>query len=136
MRRIIGISTAILLAACTTTQQANTALSTKFAGKSADSFFMQYGPPASSYTMNDGRRMYVWAETQRNFQLPGSSTSTVNVIGNTAIVNTTTTPGANIAMQCQVRLVVSKSGTIEQIQAQSDSMGVWQTSRCNEVFGG
>ncbi|MDX8532795.1 hypothetical protein RFM41_13190 [Mesorhizobium sp. VK25A] len=135
MRRIIGISTTILLSACTTTQQANTALSTKFAGKSADSFFMQYGPPASSYTMNDGRRMYVWAETQRNFQLPGSSTSTVNVIGNTAYVNTTTTPGANIAMQCQVRLVVSQAGTIEQIQAQSDSMGVWQTSRCNEVFG-
>lgn len=79
--------------------------------------------------------MYVWAETQRNFQLPGSSTSTVNVIGNTAYVNTTTTPGANIAMQCQVRLVVSQAGTIEQIQAQSDSMGVWQTSRCNEVFG-
>ncbi|MBZ9859716.1 hypothetical protein [Mesorhizobium sp. CA12] len=136
MRKIIAISTAILLAACTTTQQANTALSTKFAGRSADSFFLQYGPPASSYTMNDGRRMYVWAETQRNFQLPGSSTSTVNVIGNTAYVNTTTTPGANIAMQCQVRLVVSKSGIIEQIQAQSDSMGVWQTSRCNEVFGG
>lgn len=85
--------------------------------------------------MNDGRRMYIWAETQRNFQLPGTSTSTVNMIGNTAFVNTTTTPGANIAMQCQVRLVVSKSGIIEQIGAQSDSMGVSQTSRCNEVFG-
>lgn len=97
---------------------------------------MQYGPPASSYTMNDGKRMYVWAETQRNYQLPGSSTSTVNMIGNMAVVNTTTTPGASIAMQCQVRLVVSKSGIIEQILAQSDSMGMWQTSRCNEVFGG
>lgn len=97
---------------------------------------MQYGPPASSYTMNDGRRMYVWAEEQRNIQMPDRSTSTVNVIGNVAYVNTTTTPGANIAMQCQVRLVVSKSGIIEQIGAQSDTMGAWQTSRCNEVFGG
>ena len=74
--------------------------------------------------MNDGRQIYVWAEQQPNFTIPGNWTSTVNVVGNSAYVNTTTTPDTNIAMQCQVRLVVSKSGTIEQILAQSDSMGV------------
>lgn len=133
MKRILAVSlAALLLSACTTTEQANTALATRFAGQTADSFFLRYGPPTSSYRMNDGRMMYLWVERQRNFSTP--STSTVNVIGNTAFVNTT--PGSNIEVQCQVRLVVNQAGVIDQIIAHSDSIGVWQMSRCNEVFGG
>ncbi|MBU0584023.1 MAG: hypothetical protein KKB66_16015 [Alphaproteobacteria bacterium] len=133
MQRILTVAfVALMLSACTTTEQANTALASRFKGQTADSFFLRFGPPVTSYDMDDGRRMFVWAEKQKNFSTP--STSTVNVIGNTAFVNTT--PGSNVEVQCQVRLVVNKSGVIEEILAQSDSIGVWQMSRCNEVFGG
>jgi len=122
----------VLLAssACTTTQQANEALETKFIGQSTDNFFLQYGPPSSSYQMNDGRMMYQWSERPRHYAMP--STSTVNVYGNTAFVNTT--PGGTMTVQCEVR-IVSRNGKIEQILASSDSWGMWETSRCHEVFG-
>ncbi len=129
--RFCIVAVAVALSACTTTEQANDAMASRFTGQSADSFFLKYGPPLSFYQMDSGQRMYVWAERQRNIATAG--TSTVTMVGKTAIVNTT--PGSNIAVQCQVRLVVGQDGKIQQITAQSDSIGLWQMSRCNEIFG-
>jgi len=120
----------VLLAGCTTTDQANTALTSKFAGRKTDTFFLQYGPPSSRHELDDGRTMYVWAERARTYSTPSSST--VNMIGNVAYVNTT--PGATFEVQCQVRIVSGANGTIDQIVVQNDSIGDWQMSRCNEVF--
>jgi len=130
---VIAIS-AVALVGCTTTEMANKKMATQFNGQSADSFFLRFGPPASSYKLNDGRTMYVWAEKNRSYNVGGSSSSTVNVVGNTAFVNTTSTPSSTIDVQCQVRILASTTGKIEQIMAQSDSIGMWEMSRCNEVF--
>lgn len=130
---LLGIAP-LLLAGCTTTEMANKSMAEQFQGQPTDSFFLKFGPPASSYKLNDGRTMYTWAEKNKSYYMPGTSTSTVNMIGNTAYVNTTTSPSSTIDVQCQVRIIASKTGKIEQVLAQSDSMGMWEMSRCNEVF--
>ena len=119
---------------CTTTEQANAAMESKFVGQTTDSFFVDHGPPAASHNLDDGRVIYLWAENPHSVYLPGSTTATVNVVGNTAWVNGWTSSPSSINVQCQVR-IISRDGKIEKIVAQSDSVGWWQLSRCNEIFG-
>lgn len=136
MKKAILISAiAASLASCTTTEQANEAMASRFSGTSVDNFFLQYGPPVASHELYDGRRMFLWAENPESVHFPGTTTSQVNVVGNTAWVSGWTSPGSTVTVQCQVRIVVDQQGQIEQILSHSDSVGWWQMSRCNEVFG-
>jgi hypothetical protein len=110
-------------------------MASRFDGMPVDNFFLQYGPPSSSYTLQDGRRMYIWAEHPQTLELHGLSTATVNVVGNTAFVSGFNDPHSTITMQCQVRILTRPNGTIQQILSQYDTVGWWQLSRCNEIFG-
>lgn len=110
-------------------------MANRYVGSPVDSFFLRYGPPASSYTMQDGRKMYVWAENAKHLTFTGVSTAQVNVIGNTAYVTGMNTPSSTVDIQCQVRIVADQQGRIQQILSHADSVGYWQTSRCNEIFG-
>jgi len=129
--RKIRLVPLLLLAACTTTQQANDSLFAKFGGRTADSFFTRYGPPISSHRLDDGGRVYLWSERPIHFSTPGHTS--VSVSGSSTIVRSS--PGSDIEVLCQVRIVTSPRGTIMEIGAQSDSIGVWELSRCNELFG-
>jgi hypothetical protein len=135
MRHIWLFGLGLILAGCTTTQQANTSMQATFVGKPADDFFLQYGPPIATHQLDDGRHMYLWTEGRHDFYLPGTTTGTVTLAGNTAWWNGWTTPPTDVNVECVLR-IVTKAGIIQQIMAQSDSIGMWQTSRCNELFGG
>jgi hypothetical protein len=135
MRYAVLACLAINLAACTTTEQANEALSSKYIGKPVDQFFIENGPPASQYNTQDGRIIFVWAESPQSITIPGSSHTTVTGYGNMATAYTTYSPATNFDIQCQVRIVTNRSGKIEQILSHKDSSGVWEMSRCNEIFG-
>lgn len=132
MKSVIGgmALCAIFLVGCTTTNQANQALSARFQGKDADSFFVTYGPPSSTYKLNSGGTLYTWQENARIYNMPGTVNTTF--IGNQA--QSTITPGARIQVQCTIKLQVASSGKIEKIDVLNDSIGRWQMSRCNEVF--
>lgn len=120
----------VALAGCTTTEQANKALEGRFQGKTTDSFFLAYGPPASSYRLNSGGMLYTWQERAKVYNMPGRVNSTV--IGNQ--VYSTVTPGSSVNVQCSLKIQASAGGTIEKIDVLSDTIGAWQLSRCNEVF--
>jgi hypothetical protein len=123
-----------ILAACTTTEDANQGLSMRYQGSSADNFFLAHGPPVSQYRLNSGKRLYIWSENPSVYRTPGTSNTTVNVIGNTAFATTRTTPGSTIVVQCQVKIQTSSKGIIEKIQAHGDTIGKWELSRCAEIF--
>ncbi len=135
MKRLILVCFAAAVTACTTTEQANEALSSKYIGKPVDQFFIENGPPSSQYNTQDGRTIFVWAEAPQSITMPGSSYTTVTGYGNTATAYTNYSPATTIDIQCQVRIVSNKAGKIEQILSQKDSSGVWEMSRCNEIFG-
>jgi hypothetical protein len=129
-KTLAAILVGAALSGCTTTEQANEVLATKFVGQSTDSFFLQYGPPSGSHQLNDGRVIYQWEERPRHYTRP--STSTAKVYGSTTYI--TTTPGATFDVQCQVR-IIAKDGKVQEILSSRDTWGEWQTSRCHEIFG-
>jgi hypothetical protein len=59
-KRLIAIALLSAVAGCTTTEQANQALKSRFIGQSSDSFFSQYGAPLSSFPLNNGGTVYRW----------------------------------------------------------------------------
>lgn len=58
------------LAGCATTEEASTAARSRWVGQSADSFFSQFGPPASQYTMANGDTLYTWRGGETVRQTP------------------------------------------------------------------
>jgi hypothetical protein len=125
---------AMLLVACSTTEQANETMVAKFKGTKADSFFIKYGPPAQGYRTSDGQTIYIWAEQQKNYYMPPSAYTTINYIGTTAYATTNFIGGGTMEVQCQVKILANKRGIIEEIEAHRDTWGDWETSRCHELF--
>ena len=130
---IIYLTVLFLLTSCTT-KEANEALILKFVGTPTDQFFIQYGPPSQTYVLDSGGKIYLWSEIPTNYTVGGTSSSTVNVVGGTAYVNTTSTPASTYSVQCTVKIIGNTEGIITQIIAHHDTVGNWQLSRCNEVF--
>lgn len=122
----------VALAGCTTTQQANKVLETRFKGSPADSFFLAYGPPSSSYKLHSGGgTLYTWSERPKNYTMPMRANTTM--YGNQAY--TTFSGGGSYSVQCSLKIAVDAGGMIQTIDVLSDTMGDWELSRCHEVFG-
>lgn len=124
----------VLLSSCTTTSQAISGLNSNLRGKNVDSFFLKFGPPSQSYKLSNGSVIYTWAERARSYTIPGSSSGTANAVGSSVYIHQTHQPASTVTVQCVLR-IITKNNIIEEVQAHSDSVGNWQTSRCNEVFG-
>ena len=135
-RSIILAVVAIFLASCSTTQQAAVALQNGWVGKNADDFFKRYGPPASNFALADGGIIYEWVGGRAAVYVPGTASTTTTTIGNTAFSNTQFSGGGNIYLGCKVRITTTRDRTITAIAPSGDSLGMWQTSRCAELFAG
>src|SRR5690606_10576267 len=92
IRTALLLACVLALASCTTTEQANEALAARFVGAPVDEFFIQHGPPSASHTLDDGRRMYLWAEKAETVTFGGVSNAQVTMVGNTAWVTGWSTP--------------------------------------------
>ena len=85
--------------------------------------------------MGDGGRIYSWVGGQKNVGLPGTAQTTTNIVGNTAFSTTTYQDGGELKLGCAVQIVADKGGVITTIKPTADSIGMWQLSRCAEIFG-
>jgi hypothetical protein len=135
LRRIFLLFAVCAASGCTTTEQAAQALHSKWEGQPVDSFFVQNGPPVSSYAMVDGGKIFTWIGGRTDIPLPGSASTATNVIGNTAISTTTFQEGSDLKLGCRVQIVTNLGGVITTIKPVGDTIGMWQTSRCAEIFG-
>ena len=69
--RITLVTGALLaLAGCTTTQEANTAIQSRWIGQPADAFFTRYGPPVSDFPLRDGGTLYTWRGGEKTNYIP------------------------------------------------------------------
>lgn len=76
--RGIGLTIALLapaLAACTTTEEANKAIKSRFIGQPSDVFFSQYGAPISEFSLNSGGKIYRWRGGDTTRTLPAEYTT-------------------------------------------------------------
>lgn len=106
MRRVTITVFFGLLVGCTTTEGASNYLNQKYVGRNADEFFIEYGMPADTFELKDGRRLYSW------------KSKSVHVKG----------------LACNLELRTDTSGLIQNIDIKRDTNGVWQTSQCSEYF--
>jgi hypothetical protein len=88
MRLLIFALAGIVVASCSTTQQAGVALQSAWIGRNADDFFKAYGPPASEFVLGDGGKIYEWIGGRTSIGIPASASTTTTFVGNTAISNT------------------------------------------------
>ena len=80
-------------------------------GAHVDQVIRQWGIPQRQAKLSDGSTLYEWDHSQ-HFTSPGSTTGTVNVIGNTAYIDTQTTPATTISGECTRSLVANSEGII------------------------
>jgi hypothetical protein len=78
-------------------------------GKRADDFFVKQGAAQRDQRLSDGRQVYVW-ETSSNASMGGPK------------------------VWCSADIVASASGIITEIRPREDSIGLWNASRCSEIF--
>lgn len=98
-----------VVAGCGSIEQAARGMQTSWLGKPADDFFVAHGPPIKTHTAQDGRRIYLWETTAF-------------------------ATGGRLDVKCSAELVADPAGSIIQIRPREDSIGLWNTSRCTEIF--
>ena len=105
---IAGLA-ALTLAACGTAQQAEQSMKTSWVGQRADDFFVKHGAALRDQKLSDGRHVYVWQTTSLG-------------------------PISHARVGCSADIVADTAGFIVEIRPREDSIGLWNPSRCSEIF--
>jgi hypothetical protein len=127
--------TAILgLAACATTKDAGRALQSSWSGRNADDFFKTYGPPQTEFTLGDGGKIFEWTGGNASVALPATANTTATRIGSTTTYQTTVSGGGDLQLACKVQITTNAKREIVEIKPTGDSIGMWNISRCGEIF--
>ena len=129
------LASALLLAACTTTQGVADRLGERYTGRHIDQFFISYGPPVGEYALSNGDKFYTWRSGMNSVTLPGSSnfSGSVNKYGQIQ-GNSSYTPPTTIPIICEIRFLAAADGTVKRIDITRDTWGWWQISRCAELL--
>ncbi|MGO4571515.1 hypothetical protein [Microvirga sp. 2TAF3] len=98
MFKTIGavLAVALAVAGCKTTEEAASAVRAKWIGQPIDNFFVENGPPISSYTLDSGGMIYTWRGGETSFVRPAQYQTNSN-FGSRPLSSTskTTTVTAN-----------------------------------------
>lgn len=164
MRRARYLFAALLLplaflAGCTTTEDANRALQSRWIGQPVDRFFAAYGPPIDEYPLSSGK-VYTWRGGDKTRYIPPTYSSPEparaivrtetrqNGSGQTVVTQTRVitrdpfwepemiSPPQYQQLFCELLINTDKSGVIASIRASNDTDGDgFSLSRCAEVLG-
>lgn len=149
----------LLLSGCTTTEDANRALQSRWIGQPVERFFAAYGPPIDEYPLSSGK-IYTWRGGDKTRYIPPtySSPEPARAIvrtetrqdgsGQTVVTQTRVitrdplwepeiiTPGRYEQLFCELQINTDRSGVIASIRASNDTTGNgFSLSRCAEVLG-
>lgn len=100
-----------LAAGCASTGGAEERILSSWRGAQIDQVFRQWGLPQRQAQLGDGSALYEWNHSQ-SIALPGSTTGTVNVIGNIAYINAQTRPSTTISGECTRTLAAGVDGKV------------------------
>jgi hypothetical protein len=134
--RLIALGTlAVALGACQSTQEATKNLQSNWIGQSSDAFFIKHGAPIGDFALADGGKIYTWDGARTSVYIPDVPSTSTAVVGNVAITTTEWSGAHDMNLACVVQIVTDKNRKITEIRPTKDSLGMWQLSRCAEVFG-
>lgn len=99
------------LAICCTAGGCASQFAKGYLGKDTVELELENGKPANVISLPDGRRSYQYYWGGGTFVTPQTTSGTVNVIGNTAFVQTQTTPGAVVSSPgCIINFIAEQRG--------------------------
>ncbi|MBB4064412.1 hypothetical protein [Gellertiella hungarica] len=132
IRMIMLGSLAIALAGCTTTGGGlpRNAIESAWNGKSAGTFFAQFGPPVSD-AGDGGSIEYTWKGGYKTVRVPAKYAEGANGKKGKRIAAAQTR-----YLSCTVKLTVDESYTIRKITTISDRAGLNGPSYCAEFLAG
>ena len=150
------LAMSLLVAGCTTTEDAQRAMASRWPGQPVDSFFSAYGPPVSSYKLAGGRMIYTWRGGKVDKYIPPD----YQIVRRDPFYDpiygpmsgprfgprfgpwyddpqmVMVSPGRDVRLQCEAQITVDKARIIEAISLSGDTEGDGiSRSRCAEVFG-
>jgi hypothetical protein len=82
-----------------------------FMAEPEDALISQWGPPQSSYPLNDGSKVLQYNRTGQSY-IPGYQQTTTTFVGRQAFSNTTGSPGFVMQQSCTVNFTVNPQGTL------------------------
>lgn len=132
--RAIFLIFAIAVAGCSTTKEAMQAVSNRYIGANIDDFFAENGLPKAKWQTKSGDVLYTWNSRSVSFPIPMVTTAQGGATGSRQSVTAVTTGGGTIDVFCELQIRTSEDGTIRNITPMVDTVGVWETSRCAEIF--
>jgi len=88
---LLPLAFAVLVGACASTRDADKSAESHFLGKPSDAFFSQFGPPQSSFKLNDGGTVYTWVGGQSTVTVPPVYTTVTPPMAGTGFGQTQTT---------------------------------------------
>jgi hypothetical protein len=97
-----------------------------YIGLPADTFFINNGPAYASQKLSDGSTLYAWSTGVHTVTTPGSASTIGNI--------TTYRPSTSVQLECRLKIIADTKGIVTSIEILSDTMGVWNFSRCKEYF--
>ena len=153
----IAALAAAVLAGCTTTEEANTVIQSRWIGQPAELFFTQYGPPISEFPMGSGNILYTWRGGDKTRYIaptystptPAQTTTrteTKETKPGVTVTRTTTTgiyqpqpqmisPPRYEELFCELQITADPTQRIVAIRASNDTDGEGLSfSRCAEVL--
>lgn len=133
-RFMLCVTLLFLAAGCTTTNQAMLRANEKFVGKNIDEFVLAYSPPYAKHTLNSGDLVYLWNSGVLTYNMPGMTTMSGSQTPYGFSASGFSYGGGTARVFCEIQIMTSESGIIQRIQARTDTLGRWTTSRCSEVF--
>ena len=106
MRGIVAVAAlSVLLIGCVSTGMK------KLVGQPIEEAFISYGQPENVFAFPDGRRVYQFRWGGGAFVQPSRTNATVTAVGNTAVLNSTTTPAAILnAPGCLITFITTNNG--------------------------
>lgn len=113
MRLLAAFLTSLLvtLSGCASLDSGEGRILQSWTGAHIEQVFRNWGLPHRQVKLSDGNTMYEWGSSQ-SYTMPGSTTGTVNVIGNTAYVNAQSTGPTTISGECIRTLIAAPDGTV------------------------
>ena len=126
---------ALSMCSCSTTSSTLPALNRAYKGKNSDAFFVRHGPPASSYPLNSGGKIYKWNSTVTSYHFPSTTTHRGNISPYGNYHGTSTTSGGGTKNVFTIlRIQTDPADRIESIAIEKDTIGKWTLSRFSEIF--
>lgn len=110
-RFIAASIVSLLLTGCTASrQEVASRLGQQYIGQNVDSLVVRFGPPASTFKMNNGDTSYVWQ------------------LGNQTNINTYRGSGSASTEYCKVSVIASPAGIVTQLNTEDPNIYVGLTA--------